>query len=72
MEGCCRGMMANEHIAVGSDFYEKVKTFKYLCSLLTIQNSIHEEIKFRLRAGNPFYYSVQTLKLKIKTLYIKQ
>ena len=31
------GMMANEGIAVGSNSYEKVKTFKYLSSLLTNQ-----------------------------------
>ena len=40
-----QGMMANEHI--GSNSYEKVKTFKYLGSLLTNQNSIQEEIKCR-------------------------
>ena len=34
--------------------------FKYLGSLLTNQNSIQEEIKCRLRAGNSCYYSVQT------------
>jgi hypothetical protein len=34
--------METEHIAVGSNSYEKVKTFKYLGSLLTNQNSIHE------------------------------
>ena len=33
-----RGMIANEHIKVGSNSYEKVKTFKYLGSLLTNQN----------------------------------
>ena len=30
-----RGMIANEHIKIGSNSYEKVKTFKYLGSLLT-------------------------------------
>ena len=39
-----RGMIANEHIKIGSNSYEKVKTFKYLGSLLTNQNSIQEEI----------------------------
>ena len=56
-----------------------VTTFKYLGSLLTNQNSIQEEIKCRLKAGNSCYYSVQTLlssrllskNLKIK-IYIKQ
>ena len=41
-----RGMIANEHIKIGSNSYEKVKTFKYLGSLLTNQNSIQEEIHF--------------------------
>ena len=36
---------ANAHIKIGSNFYEKVKTFKYLGSLMTNQNSIQEEIK---------------------------
>ena len=44
-------LYANAHINVGSNSYEKVKTFKYLGSLLTNQNSIQEEIKFRLRGG---------------------
>ena len=56
-----RGMIANAHIKIGRNSYEKVKTFKYLGSLLKNQNSIHEEIKCRLKAGNSCYYSVQTL-----------
>ena len=39
-----RGMIANEQIRIGTNSYEKVKTFKYLGSLLTNQNSIQEEI----------------------------
>ena len=39
------GMIANAHIKTGSNSYEKVKTFKYLGSLLTYQNYIQEEIK---------------------------
>ena len=31
-----RGMIANEHITVDSNSYEKVKTFKYISSLLAI------------------------------------
>ena len=41
-------MMANEHIRIGSNSYEKLKTFKYLHSLLTNLNSVHEEIECRL------------------------
>ena len=35
-----RGMITNEHIRVGSSSYEKVKTFKYLGSLVVDQNFI--------------------------------
>ena len=38
-------MLENQHIMLGSSSYEKVKTFKYLDSLLTNQNSIQKEIK---------------------------
>ena len=73
------GMMANEHIKIGTNSYEKVKSFKYLGSLLTNQNYKHEEITCRLKAGNSCRYSVQTLMspripskiLKIKILHIK-
>ena len=51
-----RGMVTNEHIKIGSNSYEKVKTYKYLGSLLTNDNSIEEEIKCRLKAGNSCYY----------------
>ena len=57
-----RGVIANEHIKIGSNSNEKVKSFKYLSSLLTNQNFIQEEvIKCRIKAGNSCYYSVQTL-----------
>jgi hypothetical protein len=56
-----RGMIANENIRIGSISYEKVKTFNHLGSLVKNQNSIQEEIKYRLKAGISCYYSVQTL-----------
>ena len=52
--------MANEHITVGSNYYEKVKTFKCLDSI-DKSKYIYEEIKCRLTAGNSHYYLVQTL-----------
>jgi hypothetical protein len=55
-----RGMVANEHITAGSNSYEKAKTLKYLGSLLRNQNFSHVKIKYRLKAGNSCYYSVQT------------
>ena len=69
-----RGMIPNEHIKIGSNSFAKLKTFKYLGSLLTNQNSILEEIKCKLNAGNSCYYSVQTLlfsQLFSKNLKIK-
>ena len=56
-----QGLIANVHIRIGSNSNEKVEYFKYLGSLLTNLNSIHERIKCRLKAGNSCYYSVQTL-----------
>ena len=57
---CLRGVIANEHIKIGNNSYERVKTFKYLGSSLTNYNYIQEEIKCRLKATNSCY-SVQTL-----------
>ena len=54
-------METNELIRIGNNSYEKMKTVKYLGSLVTNQNSIEEEIKCRLKVGNSCYYSVQTL-----------
>ena len=39
-----QGMIANAHIKMGSNSYEKVKTFKYLGFLMTNQNSVQEEM----------------------------
>ena len=54
-----RGVMANWHISVRSNWYEKVNNFKYLGFLLRKHNSNHEEIKYGLKAGNSCCYSVQ-------------
>ena len=67
-------MRGNEHTTVDSNSYEEVKTFKYLASLVQIENSIQEEIKCKLKVGNSCYYSVQTLlssRLLSKNLKIK-
>jgi hypothetical protein len=38
-----------------------VEEFKYLGTALTNRNSIHEEVKSRLKSGNACYHSVQNL-----------
>ena len=48
---------------IGNNSYEKVRTFKYLRSLVGDQNSNQDEIKYMLKARNSCYYSVQTLHL---------
>jgi len=51
-----------------------VEEFKYLGTTSTIQNSIQEEIKSRLKSGNVYYHSVQnflTSTLLSKNLNIK-
>ena len=53
---------------------ERVEEFKYLGTTLTVQNSIQEEIKSRLKLGNACYHSVQNLlsyRLLFKNLKIK-
>ena len=59
-------MRANEHIRVGSNSYEKVKTFKYLGSLIKNKNSIHEEIKCRFKAENSCHYSLLFSRLEFE------
>ena len=64
----------NHSVRIDNSTFERVERFKYLGTTLTIENSIREEIKSRLRSGNACYHSVQNLlssrllsrKLKIK------
>jgi hypothetical protein len=51
----------NHNINTDSKSFERVEEFKYLGTTLTNQNSIHEEIKSRLKFGNACYHLVQNL-----------
>jgi hypothetical protein len=46
-------------IKIDNSSFETVEQFKYLGTTLTDQNSIHEEIKSRLKSENACYHSVQ-------------
>jgi len=59
---------------IGNSSFEREEEFRYLRTILTNQNSIQEEIKGRLKIGNAYYNSVQSLlssSLLSKNLKIK-
>jgi hypothetical protein len=51
----------NHSIKIDNSSFERVEEFKYLETALTNQDSIQEDVKFRLKLGNTCYYSVQNL-----------
>jgi hypothetical protein len=51
----------NHNIKIDSKSFERAEKFRYLGATLTNRNSIHEEIKSRLKPGNACYHAVQNL-----------
>ena len=64
----------SHNMKIDNRSFERVEEFKCLGTVLTNQNSIHEEIKSRLKSGNACYHLVQNLlcsSLLYKNLKIK-
>jgi hypothetical protein len=51
----------NGNIKIGNKSFKRGEQFKHLGRTVTNQNSIHEEIKSRLKLENACYHSVQNL-----------
>jgi len=51
----------SDFLFVTHGHFERVEEFKYMGINLTNQNSIHEDIKGRLKSGNASYHSVQNI-----------
>jgi hypothetical protein len=51
----------NQNIRIANESSENVAKFKYLGTILTNKNDIHDEIKIRLCSENACYHSVQNL-----------
>jgi len=64
----------NDILKIRNKSFDRLEHFGYLGTNLTIQNSIHEEIKRRWNSGNASYHSVKNLlssSLLTKNLKIK-
>jgi hypothetical protein len=50
----------NGNMQIGNKSFEMAEQFKYFGTTLTNQNSIHEEIKSRLKSGNALSFTAES------------
>ena len=53
---CSRKMFQPTYLNTGAEQFEQVNSFKYLRSIVNTGNSVEEEIKERIAAGNRAYH----------------
>jgi hypothetical protein len=53
---CTRKTIQPTYIDTGEEQFEQVGTFKYLGAMVNTDNTIEEEIKERIAAGNRAFY----------------
>jgi len=53
---CNRKILQLTYLNTGEEQFEQVNSFKYLGSMVNTDNSIEEEIKERIAAGNRAYH----------------
>ena len=59
----CRDLNAGEYnnIKTGNKYFQRVELFRCLRTTLTKRNSIHGEMKRKLKSGSACYHSLQNL-----------
>ena len=58
---CTRKNYDLEELQINSMYLEQVQSYKYLGSTVNSDNSIEEEIQYRIKLGNKAYYANQFL-----------
>jgi hypothetical protein len=64
---CHQNARQNHNIKIYNNPLEKAEYFKYLGTILTIQNSVQEEIRSRMRSGNICYHCAESFVLQFTT-----
>jgi heme-binding NEAT domain protein len=61
----------NHNSLMNNKFFENAAKFKYLGTKITIQDIIHEEIKYKINSENACYHCVQSLSCRLLSKNMK-